>query len=110
MVKTLLSFIKEAQQVVGVKAGHMTHLEDLVFDLGVEGTRKAINFMRDIRDMLSQGAGNKKAVATVKFDGAPALIAGVNPENGKFFVAKKGIFNKNPKLYYSHADRSRHSG
>ena len=103
-MKTFKSFLTEAEAVVGVKAGHMTHLEDLVFDLGVEGTRKAINFMRDVRDMLSQGTGGKKAVATVKFDGAPALIAGVNPENGKFFVAKKGIFNKNPKLYYSHAD------
>jgi hypothetical protein len=103
-MKTFKSFLVEAEAVVGVKAGHMTHLEDLVFDLGVEGTRKAINFMRDVRDMLSQGTGGKKAVATVKFDGAPALIAGINPENGKFFVAKKGIFNKNPKLYYSHAD------
>lgn len=103
-MKTFKSFLQEAEAVVGVKAGHMTHLEDLVFDLGVEGTRKAINFMRDVRDMLSQGTGSKKAVATVKFDGAPALIMGVNPENGKFFVAKKGIFNKNPKLYYSHAD------
>jgi hypothetical protein len=103
-MKTFKSFLVEAEAVVGVKAGHMTHLEDLVFDLGVEGTRKAINFMRDVRDMLSQGTGQKKAVATVKFDGAPALIAGINPENGKFFVAKKGIFNKNPKLYYSHAD------
>lgn len=103
-MKTLLSYINEAEAVVGVKAGHMTHIEDLVFDLGVEGTRKAINFMRDVRDMLSQGAGNKKSVVTVKFDGAPALIMGVNPENKKFFVAKKGIFNKNPKLYYSHED------
>lgn len=103
-MKTFKSFLVEAEAVVGVKAGHMTHLEDLVFDLGVEGTRKAINFMRDVRDMLSQGTGGKKAVATVKFDGAPALIAGINPENGKFFVAKKGIFNKNPKLYYSPAD------
>lgn len=103
-MRTFKSFLVEAEAVVGVKAGHMTHLEDLVFDLGVEGTRKAINFMRDVRDMLSQGSGGKKAVATVKFDGAPALIMGINPENGKFFVAKKGIFNKNPKLYYSHAD------
>ena len=98
------SFLKEAQSVVGVKAGHMSHAEDLVFDLGVEGTRLAINFLRDVRDMLSQGSGDKKAVTTVKWDGAPALIMGVNPENGKFFVAKKGIFNKNPKLYYSHED------
>ncbi|MHB8123409.1 MAG: DUF6267 family protein [Desulfuromonadaceae bacterium] len=97
-------YLKEAQQVVGVSKGHMTHVEDLVFDLGVEGTRLAINFLRDVRDMLSQGSGNKSTVASVKFDGSPALIAGINPENGKFFVAKKSIFNKNPKLYYSHAD------
>jgi hypothetical protein len=103
-MKSFLSYLKEAQSVVGVKAGHMSHIEDLVFDLGVEGTRKSIFFLRDVRDMLSQGTGSKKSVITSKLDGAPALIAGINPENGKFFVAKKGIFNKNPKLYYSHAD------
>jgi hypothetical protein len=103
-MQTFGSYLTEAQSVVGVKSGHMSHNEDLVFDLGVEGTRLAINFLRDVRDMLSQGSGDKKAVTTVKWDGAPALIMGVNPENGKFFVAKKGIFNKNPKLYYSHAD------
>jgi len=83
---------------------HMQHLEQLVFDLGVEGTRKAIMFLRDVRDMLSQGNDNKKTVTTVKWDGAPAVFAGINPENGKFFIAKKGLFNKNPKLYYSHED------
>ena len=82
----------------------MTHIEDLVFDLGVDGTRQAINFMRDLRDMLSIGNTSKNVVTSVKFDGAPALIAGLNPENGKFFVAKKSIFNKNPKLYYNHKD------
>lgn len=96
--------ITEAESVVGVKAGHMTHIEDLVFDLGVDGTRQAINFMRDLRDMLSIGNTSKNVVTSVKFDGAPALIAGLNPENGKFFVAKKSIFNKNPKLYYNHKD------
>lgn len=102
---TFKQFLSEAVDVVGVKAGHMTHAEDLVFDLGVEGTRKAIFFMRDVRDMLTQGqAKSSNALVTVKFDGAPALVVGVNPENGQFFVAKKGIFNKNPKLYYSHAD------
>jgi len=35
---------------------------------------------------------------------SPAVFTGINPENGKFFVAKKGIFNKNAKLYYSHQD------
>ncbi|MFN3300503.1 MAG: DUF6267 family protein [Sediminibacterium sp.] len=82
---------------------HMTHIEDLVFDLGVEGTCRAIFFLRDVRDMLAQSTGTAKQITT-KFDGAPSLLAGINPENGKFFVAKKGLFNKNPKLYYSHAD------
>lgn len=97
-------YLSEAQQVIGVKAGHMSHTEDLIFELGVDGARTAINFMRDVRDMLSQGTGSKSGVVTVKWDGSPALICGVNPENGKFFVAKKSIFNKNPKVYYSHAD------
>ena len=48
---------------------HLTHLEDLVFDMGVEGTRRAIFFLRDVRDMLSQSSGDKKTVATVKWDG-----------------------------------------
>jgi hypothetical protein len=68
-MKSFYSFLKEAQSVVGVKSGHMSHAEDLVFDLGVEGTRKAIFFLRDVRDMLSQSTGTKKAVATVKWDG-----------------------------------------
>lgn len=80
------------------KNTHMEHMEDLVFNEGVDGTRKAINFLRDLRDML---AGNAKSSlsATVKWDGAPAIFAGVDPRDGKFFVAKKGIFNKNPQVF-----------
>ena len=77
---------------------HMTHLEDAVLDGGVTGTRNVINYIRNIRDMLS---GNTKAPVniTTKWDGAPAIFAGVDPADGKFFVAKKGVFNKTPKLY-----------
>lgn len=98
------SFSVFLSEVVGYESGHMTHIEDLVFDLGVSGTRKAIYFLRDVRDMLTIGSSNKKSVLTVKFDGAPAVFCGINPENNRFFVAKKGIFNKNPKLYYSKSD------
>lgn len=82
---------------------HMTHIEDSVIMQGVDGTRQAINYLRSLRDML---AGDTKAPVnvTVKWDGAPAVFAGVDPSDGKFFVAKKGIFNKNPKVYKSHAD------
>ena len=81
----------------------MEHLEDLIFNEGVTGIRKAINFLRDLRDML---AGNSKArvTATVKWDGAPAIFAGIDPRDSKFFVAKKGVFNKNPAVYKTNAD------
>ena len=81
----------------------MEHVEDLVFNEGVNGTRKAINFLRSLRDML---AGNSKTsiTSTVKWDGAPAIFAGVDPRDGKFFVAKKGVFNKEPKVYKTAAE------
>jgi hypothetical protein len=48
---------------------------------------------------------------TVKWDGAPAIICGTNPENGKFFVGTKAVFNKNPKVNYTTGDINRnHSG
>jgi len=77
---------------------HMTHAEDAVIDGGVTGTRNVINYLRAIRDMLG---GNTKAPVnlSVKWDGAPAIFAGVDPSDGKFFIAKKGVFNKNPKIY-----------
>ena len=85
------------------KNTHMEHVEDLVFNEGVNGTRNAINFLRSLRDML---AGNTKSpiTSTVKWDGAPAIFAGVDPSDGKFFIAKKGIFNKSPKIYKTPAE------
>ncbi len=85
------------------KNTHMTHIEDLVLDGGVNGTRAAINALRSLRDMLS-GNGNSNHAVTVKWDGAPAVFAGIDPTDGEFFVAKKGIFNKNPKVYKSFDD------
>lgn len=88
----LKSFIAEEKNT------HMEHVEDLVFNEGVVGTRKAINFLQDLRDMLA-GNSSSKVTATVKWDGAPAIFAGIDPRDGKFFVAKKGVFNKEPKVY-----------
>jgi hypothetical protein len=94
---SLKTFIAEEKNT------HMEHVEDLVFNEGVAGTRKAINFLRDLRDMLA-GHSKSKITSTVKWDGAPAIFAGVDPRDGKFFVAKKGIFNKEPKVYKTNAD------
>ena len=81
----------------------MEHLEDSVLNGGVQGTREAINFLRGLRDMLAGNAGSAVDIS-VKWDGAPALFAGIDPTDGKFFVAKKGIFNKNPKIYKTEAE------
>lgn len=35
---------------------------------------------------------------------SPAIFAGLNPENGKFFVGTKGVFAKNAKLNYTPED------
>ncbi len=96
------SFKNQLSEAAG-KNTHMIHIEDLILDGGVKGARQAILALRSLRDMLS---GNTKAAVdvTVKWDGAPAVFAGEDPSDGQFFVAKKGIFNANPKIYKSHAD------
>lgn len=77
---------------------HMEHIEDEIINHGVPGGRAAINFLRSLRDMLA-GASRSSVNMTVKWDGAPAIFAGTDPSDGKFFVAKKSVFNVNPKLY-----------
>jgi len=82
----------------GGKNLHLEHIEDEILNYGVDGGRASINFIRSLRDMLA-GASRSSINMTVKWDGAPAIFAGIDPEDGKFFVAKKSVFNKNPKLY-----------
>jgi hypothetical protein len=81
----------------------MEHLEDSIFNFGVRGARESINFLQSMRDMLS-GSTKRPINATVKWDGAPAIFAGKDPRDGKFFIAKKGIFNKNPKIYKTESE------
>ena len=83
------------------KNTHMTHIEDKVLYGGVNGTREAILALRSLRDMVG---GVHDGRVSVKWDGAPAVFAGIDPRDGKFFVAKKGIFNKSPKVYKTDAD------
>ena len=88
------------------KAGknlHLEHIEDEIINHGVDGGRAAINFLRSLRDMLA-GSARSSVNMTVKWDGAPAIFAGIDPSDGKFFVAKKSVFNVNPKLYKTNAE------
>ena len=93
-------FLTEAKNL------HLEHLEDEVLNNGVVGTRGAINFLQSLRDMLA-GSAKSSVNVTVKWDGAPAIFAGINPENGQFFVGTKGVFNKNAKINYTIDDIDR---
>jgi hypothetical protein len=79
---------------------HLEHLEDAIIDQGIDGGRGSINFLRELRDML-KGNSSGRVNMTVKWDGAPAIFAGMLPMDKKFFVAKKSLFNKEPKFYTS---------
>lgn len=83
------------------KNTHMTHIEDKVLYGGVNGTREAINALRNLRDML---AGESSGKLSVKWDGAPAIFCGKDPRDDVFFVAKKGVFAKTPKVYKTDAE------
>ena len=85
---------------------HLEHIEDEIINRGVAGGRDAINFLRSLRDMLA-GHSASKVNITTKWDGAPAVFCGINPENGEFFVGTKSIFNKDAKLNYTDDDIDR---
>ena len=91
------------------KNTHLEHVEDDIINRGSKGGQNAINFLKSIRNMLA-GSSGKKVNMTVKWDGAPAIICGVNPENGKFFVGTKSVFNVNPKINYTSGDISKNHG
>ena len=91
------------------KNTHLEHLEDDIINRGAVGGENAVNFLKAVRNMLA-GSG-KGTNMTVKWDGAPAIICGINPENGKFFVGTKSVFNVTPKINYTSRDIARnHSG
>ena len=94
------SFLAEGK---GGKNLHLEHLEDEIINYGVDGGRAALNFLRSLRDMLA-GSSRSSVNMTVKWDGAPAIFAGIDPSDNKFFVAKKSVFNVNPKLYKTEAE------
>jgi hypothetical protein len=106
---TLNQFLEEAEISISsydtvteaAKNSHMMHIEDSVLYGGVKGVRAVIDTLREVRDTMG---GTGAAAITTKFDGAPAIFFGYDPSDGEFFVAKKGVFKKDPKLYKSDAD------
>ena len=89
---------------------HLEHIEDMVFNQGYEGAQGALTYFEQILTMLASGAGDQAKI-TVKWDGAPAVICGIDPVDGKFFVGTKSVFNtKDPKVNKTKRDLEKHHG
>lgn len=86
------------------KNTHMMHAENAVLYRGPAGVKRALEALDDLYSMLAGTGLSDSRMVTQKWDGAPAVFFGAAPDDGAFFVAKKGIFNKNPKVYKSIAD------
>ena len=88
---------------------HLTHLEELILTQGEAGYKQAREVLIELIKNL-KGNSNAKVNTTVKWDGAPAMFVGVNPDNGRFFVGTKSVFNKDPKINYTDEDIKRNHG
>jgi hypothetical protein len=105
----MISF-KRHQELSENRNTHLTHIEETILTDGSRGATEAVEFLKSLRDML--GTNVRSAVnITTKWDGAPAIFCGIDPADGKFFVATKSVFNKTPKLNKTSADiRKNHTG
>lgn len=107
--KKVLADLKEnVTEAAEGKNTHLEHIEDLVFLQGKPGAQSALQYINSVRDMLENGGDSGNL--TVKWDGAPAIIAGIDPADGKFFVGTKGVFNATPKFVKSTADLAQYEG
>jgi hypothetical protein len=88
---------------------HLEHLEDLIFNEGYTGAQRALNYVENIRRMFADGSGVATKV-TVKWDGAPAIVCGTDPEDGRFFVGTKSVFSRESKACKSLADIKKYYG
>lgn len=81
---------------------HLEHLEDEMLNYGVEGCKAAVSFLKELRKML--GCDNSTGFMQTKWDGAPSVICGTDPNSGMFFVGTKSVFAKTPKICYTDFD------
>ena len=91
------------------KRTHLEHIEDLVITNGFEGGKSVVEYFKGLLVTL-QGTSSEAVAVSVKWDGAPAVVCGTNPDNGKFFVGTKSVFAQNAKINYTKKDIARNHG
>ena len=105
-MQTFLTFLKEEAE--GTKLKHIDHAEDRPLHEGSKGFERAYGALMQAHGHIKSGTDS--SALTMKYDGSPAVVFGHHPETGKFFVASKSAFNKNPKINYTHEDIEKNHG
>ena len=91
------------------KRTHLEHIEDVILTDGHAGGEAVIGYFTDIYNML-KGTGSSALQLSVKWDGAPAMVCGTNPDNGRFFVGTKSVFAQSAKINYTKQDIAENHG
>ena len=91
------------------KRTHLEHIEDIIITDGFEGGKAVIEYFRGLLITL-QGTSSEAVQVSVKWDGAPAIVCGIHPETGRFFVATKSAFAQNAKVNYTKKDIANNHG
>ncbi len=91
------------------KRTHLEHIEDIILTNGYQGGQAVIDYYRGLLVTL-QGTSAESVKVSVKWDGAPAVVCGTNPDNGRWFVGTKSVFAQSPKINYTKADIARNHG
>ncbi len=91
------------------KRTHLEHIEDIVLTQGYNGGKAVIDYYKGLLVTL-QGTTVNPVQVSVKWDGAPAVVCGTNPDNRKFFVGTKSVFAQSPKINYTKNDIARNHG
>ena len=91
------------------KRTHLEHIEDIVITDGYEGGKAVIEYFRGLLLTL-KGTSSEAMDVSVKWDGAPAVVCGTNPDNGKFFVGTKSVFAQAAKINYTKKDIANNHG
>jgi len=106
-----MSFIQYLKESVDdeSKLVHLKHVGEHAVDAGHEGFKHAFHTLNDVNDAI-EGGTHSSTQTSIKYDGSPSVLFGRHPKTGKFFVASKSAFNKQPKINYSHEDIERNHG
>ena len=91
------------------KRTHLEHIEDIILTQGFQGGQAVIDYYKGLLVTL-QGTSVEPVQVSVKWDGAPAVVCGVNPDNGRFFVGTKSVFAQTPKINYTKNDIAKNHG